>query len=481
MSRVKKINLSGEVEIGITLKDLIKQAGDTGTFDTLIMEIASQGGSVEEGLNIMKWMDSLSGIGKEVITVVSANAYSIASLIMLVADKRYISEHAEVMVHNPMISFMEYANANELESTMKELRELEVMLRTLYVEFANVKESDIKFLMDNETFISPEEAVRQGFADEIINIKPKPYAMMAKKNEINMTKTRNILNQIISAVQGKETVNQLYYNTKGGELEIYQMNPTVYSVGDKTSVEAGSVRLMDGTILKIDAFEIKAIEKEIESVEEEKPAEEPMAVDVPVEEAPAEEPVAEFNQGAAPADEPVAKVAILAKAKQNVMELAPVAPVAPTKVEDVITAVEEEVVPVVPVEEVPVEPIAAEEPIVEPVVEPVEPIAVDEPIVSPEVEVEETPAEEAEEGSAHEKMIVEVAQLKVVVEELMAKVAALEAGAEESMKFENLATEAIDVLAKNTSSVFAPTKTETKAVIENKGNTIFQRFNQKNK
>ena len=36
MSRVKKINLSGEVEIGITLTDLIKQAGDTGTFDTLM-------------------------------------------------------------------------------------------------------------------------------------------------------------------------------------------------------------------------------------------------------------------------------------------------------------------------------------------------------------------------------------------------------------------------------------------------------------
>ena len=110
MENVKKIYLTGEVEFEETLDNLIEQAGDVSLFDTLIMEISSQGGSVEEGLRIMVWMDQISSLNKKVITVVTANAYSIASLIMLVADEIYVSEHAEVMVHNPMIPFIEYAN-----------------------------------------------------------------------------------------------------------------------------------------------------------------------------------------------------------------------------------------------------------------------------------------------------------------------------------------------------------------------------------
>ena len=36
-----------------TLEDLMVQAGDINSFSTLVMEIASQGGSVEEGLKII--------------------------------------------------------------------------------------------------------------------------------------------------------------------------------------------------------------------------------------------------------------------------------------------------------------------------------------------------------------------------------------------------------------------------------------------
>ena len=155
MGEVKTIKLIGEVKTDITFSDLESQAGDLNTFDTLVLEISSQGGCVEEGLKIMVWLDALSSKGKEVITVVSANAYSIASLIMLVADKRYISKHGEVMVHNPMVPFIEYANANALEKHVSELRELENMLQQLYVNFANISLEDIKVLLDQETYLSP--------------------------------------------------------------------------------------------------------------------------------------------------------------------------------------------------------------------------------------------------------------------------------------------------------------------------------------
>jgi len=487
MGGIKKIQLKGPVETDITFKDLQNQAGDINLFDTIVLDISSQGGCVEEGLRIMIWLDTLSQNGKEVITVVSANAYSIASLIMLAADKRYISKHGEVMVHNPMVPFIEYANANELEKHILELRSLETMLQQLYVNFANISEEDIKGLMDQETYLSPDEAVLRGFADAVIDVKPKPYSMMAIKRELNMKSTRNILNVVIAAVNGSSVVNQMYYNTKGDELQIFQSNPAKFGVGDKTSVEAGDIRLSDGTMLSIVNFEITNIEKEVEQPEEvvaeeaipegEVKVEEaaPVAVEpikeevAPVAVEPVKEeaaPVAEFNEGPVPAEvEEKAKAVAVAIGDITPAEPVIVEPIAAepvgAPVEEVIAAVEaEEAAPVVvPVEEVAVEEVA---PVVEPVVEP---IAVEEEIPAvEEVAVEDDNAE------------------KAVIDALILRIEALEAQIVKSDEFEALATEAIDTLARSTSSAFKPEARKVATVnkdITPKGGSIFQRMRNK--
>ena len=452
MSKIKKISLSGPVETDATLNNLMEQCGDSSLFDTLVLDIASQGGCVEEGLKIMVWLDQISSMGKEVITVVSANAYSIASLIMLAADKRYISKHGEVMVHNPMIPFLEYANANELEKHIQELRNLEQLLQTLYTKFSNISLEDIKLLMDNETYLSPDEAVLKGFADEVIDVKPKPYSMMAVKKELNMSKTKNILNQVIAAVNGSNVVNQMYYNTKGDELQIYQSNPAKYGVGDKTSMEAGDVRLSDGTMIKVVNFEITEIEKEVEAAPvaedaipegEVAPIEEvaPVAEVAPIEEV---KPVAENNAGPAPKEilEPNAKAVALVVGDVKKVEDAPVAEVAPI-IEDApiaeVAPIED--APIAEVEVAPIEEVIAEVEIAEPI-------------------LEDTPDFES------------------MYKDLLARVEALEGKSSSSEEFETLATEAIDTLARNTSSAFKPEskKVGTKKVESNEGTSIFTRF-----
>ena len=485
---LKKISLTGPVDTDVTLNDLMAQAGDVTLFKTLVLDIASQGGCVEEGLKIMIWLDKLSQEGKEIITVVSANAYSIASLIMLAADKRYISRHGEVMVHNPMVPMIEYANANELEKHVAELRSLEEMLQMLYMNFANISIEDIKNLMDNETYLSPDEAVSRGFADEVIDVKPKPYAMMAIKKDLNMSKlnVRNQLNVVIAALNGASVVNQMYYNTKGDEIQIFQSNPAKYGKEDKTSLEEGEVRLSDGTMLEIKNFEIVNITKEIEADEPvaeeaipEGEVEEVAPVAVEVEES---KPVAENNVGPAPEEiltKAVAQV-IDAPVAVEVEEEAPVAvvaePVAPVAVEEVIApvvAVEEEVAPVVEpaiaVEEVPVAP-------VEEVIAAVEEVQEGEPVVEPIIE--EVAVEEVD---AHQE-VMDAMEAKLVA--LLARIEALEGtsiSADADMK---AAGEAIDLLARNTSSAFKP---EAKKVSKSNdasapmGLSLFQRMRFNNK
>lgn len=272
--RMALIELRGAVIENQTLSDLQKQAGDINSFDTLVMEIASPGGSVSEGLRIMLWLNTLSEQGIKVVTVVTANAYSIASLIMLAANQRMISQHAEVMVHNPMIPELEYANADTLEQYAKELRQLEDILYELYCLFTKLELEAIRALMNNETYLSPKDAVQYGFADMVIDIEPKPYEMVKnKEKQTNMSQTINTLNRVIALVGQKQFCNQMYYDTDGGKLEVYQTDPTKISEGDRTNVEGGVIKLMNGDLVTIKDFVITEVKRDAVPVEPAVPAE----------------------------------------------------------------------------------------------------------------------------------------------------------------------------------------------------------------
>lgn len=287
--RTKVICLHGAVEYGISLKSLQEQTGDINLFDTLIVDISSPGGDVEEGLNIMTWLDELSSKHKYIITLVSANAYSIASLIMLAANEKLVSNYGEAMVHNPMIAELAYANADELEDYVDQLRCLESFMYNLYKEFSGIEFHLIKKLMDNETFLSPTELVEYGFMDGIIDMEKRSYVMTSvnNKRKINMLKTLNTLKRVVAKIENSPIVDQTYYDKSGGSIKIYQKDNAMYLVGDRTNVKEGEVSLSDGSILVIKDSLIIDIKKE--EIKQEKKS---------------DMKDGEFNEGDAPKEEP---------------------------------------------------------------------------------------------------------------------------------------------------------------------------------
>lgn len=431
--KLKLIKLEGEVFEGVTLLDLQQQAGDLKNVKTLVISIGSPGGDVSEGIKIMMWFDYLSSIGIKVVTLVVSNAYSIASLIMLAADHTLIAKDADVMVHNPMIPELKLVNANELEQHIKDLRDLEFTMYELYEIFTELPTEKIKELMDNETYLSATDAIRYGFADEIANIEKRPKVMaISKLKTINMKKTLNILNQVIAMVGGSAIVNQSYYDDQGGEIEIFQQDPSCYTTGDRTSVENGQVKLQDGSVLNIKDYLIESIDKAAPvSTDTNQPVVTPVVepvVEVPV-------PVASFNEGpapAAPATEPVVE-----KTEPVKMEIT----------ETKTTKTE----PVSPVAVVPASPGAT-------------PVVVEEP-KGPEAVVPVAGAEIIE-PKVEETVTVPLKEFQDLVSSykgLIDRVSNLEKGhgqVQEQMKasteFEEIATEAIQMIAKNTTSTFKP-------------------------
>ena len=460
--RIKVIKMHGEVCDEQTLADLKMQAGKIDSYDVLVLEIASPGGSVAEGLDIMVWLDQLSSVGKRIVTVVTANSYSIASLIMLVAEIKLISKHAKVMVHNPMVPLLEYVNANDLQQYVDNLRSLEMTMYEIYEFFTGLPQEKIKELMDNETYLSPQEAVDYGFADMIVDIKPKSYEMTSNtKNEINMSKTLNILNKVIGMVNKSEFINQIYSDLDGGEVEIFQADPSTYAVGDKTSMEEGEVVLSDGSKLTIvegkiaeinrdteaDAVEEEVVDAEFnegeapaESVVEEMIDEEPAMdeheapIEAPIEEAPIEAPI---EEPAAPSKKKDDMPSVVIETTESII----------TTKETVAVAVEEEVAVVA--EEVEVAVVAEEEVVAE---------------MEPKMEEEEMKYVSMDEYKAMEERM----------QILEAKLGNYESKFEAISKFENIATEAIDTLASNTVSTFKP---EAKAASTPKANgSIFNQL-----
>ena len=477
---IKVIKLNGEVVEDETLDDLIKQAGDVNKFDTLVVEIASPGGSVSEGLSIMVWLEHLSKNGKKIVTVVTANAYSIASLIMLVADIKLISKHAKVMVHNPMVPLLEYVNANDLQEYIDSLRSLEDTMYQLYEFFTGLDKEQIKALMDNETYLLPQEAVDSGFADLVIDIKPKSYEMTSNiKKEINMSSTLNILNKVIGMVNKSEFINQLYSDLQGEQLEIYQKDPSTYMVGDRASLEDGEVLLSDGAKLTIVGGVITAIDRSADPIV---PAIEPMV-----------EPVVE------PVVAPIIEPAIEPVVEPTIEQI--VEPAIEPAIEPVVPAVEPVVEAVVePVVEAVVEPAAAEfnegeapkmeepkmeEPkMEEPKME--DPIAVDpiEEPVAPEVPAVE-PIEEVKAFEFTEEhmqaMHMQIDAMEIRIAKLEAICMGYDARFLDMSKFEDIATEAIDTLATNAVSNFKPEAVvPSPAVARGKGSIFTQLKNKRN-
>ena len=323
----------------------------------------------------------------------------------------------------------------------------------LYEFFTGLDIEQIKLLMDNETYLLPQEAVDKGFADMVVDIKPKSYSTASNiKKEINMSNTLNILNKVIGMVNKSEFINQLYSDLEGNEIEIFQKDASTYKVVDRTSMIEGEVLLSDGAKLTVVASEITDINR---SAEEVSTATEAVAVEV------TEDVVVEDVVATEVATEEVVEVVAKEIVTEEVVidEVVAVEAVAEVKEEVVI----EEVVAV----EVAVEEVVAEEVVTDAVAAEFNEGEAPKMDMNPKMDEEKMEEEKmyTEKMEMPEMVITQehMDSMHVVIAQLDARVVALERMCmgydmklEAISKFENIATEAIDTLATNTVSNFKP-------------------------
>jgi ATP-dependent Clp protease protease subunit len=106
--------------------------------------------------------------GKKTVKV-DGIAASAAVGIVLAGDEIKIIDTAYMMVHNPGYSFlMGYLDADTLEKFAGQLKVFRQGILETYVHKTGLDPKQISKMLDEETWMTAEQAVRLGFADEVI-------------------------------------------------------------------------------------------------------------------------------------------------------------------------------------------------------------------------------------------------------------------------------------------------------------------------
>lgn len=131
----------------------------------LTVYLNSGGGFCDEGMGIH---NLLKAHPKEVTIIVDGMAASIASVIAMAGDEIVMRRGSTMMIHDPSVSFN--GTAKEFERTAETLHTQANELAAIYAARTKRPLDEIRALMVAETWYSPEQAVRAGFADRVDTI-----------------------------------------------------------------------------------------------------------------------------------------------------------------------------------------------------------------------------------------------------------------------------------------------------------------------
>ena len=133
----------------------------------ILFYINSRGGSVTAGMSIY---DTMQYIKCDVSTIVMGQACSMGSLLATAgaAGKRFMLPHARNMIHQP--SGGAEGQATDIEIQAREILKMKRYLTEIYVAHNSAGKTYDDFARDMERdfFMSAEEAVAYGLADQVI-------------------------------------------------------------------------------------------------------------------------------------------------------------------------------------------------------------------------------------------------------------------------------------------------------------------------
>ena len=127
--------------------------------------INSPGGIVWSGLAIY---DTMQYISPEIMTICIGQAASAGSLLLTAGSKgmRFSLPNSRIMVHQPSGGFQ--GQVTDIEIHTNEIRKTKERLNEIYSKHTGKKIDEIQKVMERDRYFSPEEAIKFGLIDKVV-------------------------------------------------------------------------------------------------------------------------------------------------------------------------------------------------------------------------------------------------------------------------------------------------------------------------
>lgn len=205
----------------VTPKSIRDALSELGAVKNLDIHINSYGGSCVAGNAIINILDNYRNKnGTSLNVYIEGIAASMGSGIASVGDKVYMASNSLFMVHKP--STIAMGNADDLEQAVMVLNKTEDGLIQNYMRRFKGTEDELRQMLQDETWLSADEAKEWGFVDEVIG--GAKIAASAKGIKIGEQVFENKIADMIKNkypdIKLEKEENKLTYDEKLGEFGI---------------------------------------------------------------------------------------------------------------------------------------------------------------------------------------------------------------------------------------------------------------------
>jgi ATP-dependent Clp protease protease subunit len=244
---IGNIYITGQIgdfdkKTGVKLVDVISQVKNQPLATSYSVYINSEGGVVNDGMQIYDYLESLKAAGKAVKTIAVGQCDSIATVIFMAGDTRVFSGTPEFMIHVPWGGVQ--GNSEDMKEYLSTLEKEEKKMIDFYMNILNIEQSAIEPLLRNETFLTPEQAKALGFiTEEPVQVLAK--AILKPNDDMNTLseKDMNFFESLFTKILGKgkkdPIVSKMVQDATGAELNFTDL-------ADDATIEAGASATIDG-------------------------------------------------------------------------------------------------------------------------------------------------------------------------------------------------------------------------------------------
>lgn len=254
---IAQVHITGIIGQDVFLKDVLRQLASYSKYDSIEVIIDTPGGEVSEGMAIYSF---LRKSGKS-ITTVAKRAWSIGSIIFCAGDRRIVENTTEpILIHNPWGSIS--GNSADFADMAKSLKGIENDFVKFYSTIIKADEDSIRRLLDQETFLSADEALALGFATEI---KGAVKAVAFLDNDITkesiMSKATKLLQALKNFVAPQALILQ---DATGAEVNFPELaEDAIPAVGDIAEMNGspaeGEIVMPDGSTFVFEGGQLMEI------------------------------------------------------------------------------------------------------------------------------------------------------------------------------------------------------------------------------